>query len=58
MDNYPHANIFTTELLDLLEHCRTYSEIQRIRTLDRHNFLSRKQKQTNHCTNFETSQWD
>ena len=44
MDEFPHINISTIQLQDMAQHCTEYFKVRRNRTLDRHTFLSRKQK--------------
>ena len=44
-DKYPNINIFTVELEGILNNCRDCFETRRNRTLDRHAFFSRKQKE-------------
>ena len=44
MDKFPQINIFLIELQDIIQHCLECFQIRRNRTLDRHTFLSRKQK--------------
>ena len=44
MDKFPHINILTIQLQDMAQHCTESFQIRRNRTLDRHTFLSRKQK--------------
>ena len=44
MDEHPHIETFVIELADLMENCRPCFETRKNRTLDRHTFLSRKQK--------------
>ena len=47
MDKYTNINIFVVELNELLnKNCRNCFETRRNRTLDRHEFSSRKQKGT------------
>ena len=44
MDKFPRINILLIELRELMQNCTECFQIQRNRTLDRHTFLSRKQK--------------
>ena len=44
MDKFPRINILLIELRELMQNCAECFQIRRNRTLDRHTFLSRKQK--------------
>ena len=46
MDKIPHLNILLIQLNILQQHCPECFQTRRNRTLDRHTFLSRKQKPT------------
>ena len=46
MDKFPHINILLIQLNNFLQHCVECFQTRRNRTLDRHTFLSRKQKPT------------
>ena len=46
MDKFPHINILLIQLNNILQHCAECFQTRRNRTLDRHTFLSRKQKPT------------
>ena len=52
MDKYPNINIFTVELGGILNNCRDCFETRRNRTLDRHAFFSRKQKENESLQQF------
>ena len=44
MDKFPQINILTIQLQDIAQNCEECFQVRRNRTLDRHTFLSRKQK--------------
>ena len=46
MDKFPNINILLIELRTLVQNCMECFQTRRNRTLDRHIFLSRKQKPT------------
>ena len=46
LDKIPHINILLIQLNILLQHCAECFQTRRNRSLDRHTFLSRKQKPT------------
>ena len=52
MDKFPTINILLIELRELLQNCNECFQIQRNRTLDRHVFLSRKQKPSESLNQF------
>ena len=45
-DKYPETSIWTLQATDMLNNCQSCFHKERNRTLDRHNFLSRKQLPT------------
>ena len=52
MDKFPQINILLIELRELMQHCTECFQIRRNRTLDRHMFLSRKQKPSESLNQF------
>ena len=44
MDKFPNINILIIELRNIVQHCTECFQTRRNRTLDRHSFLSRKQR--------------
>ena len=51
-DKYPETSIWTLQAMDTLNICHSCFRIERNRTLDRHNFLSRKQLPTKSLQQF------
>ena len=51
-DKYPGTSIWTLQAMDMLNNCHSCFHIERNRTLDRHNFLSRKQLPTESLQQF------
>ena len=51
-DKYPEMSIWTLQATDMLNNCYSCFHIERNRTLDRLNFLSRKQLPTESLQQF------
>ena len=58
MDKFPQINILLIQLQQFLQFCNECFQIRRNRTMDRHTFLSRKQKPSESLTPvLERPQW-